>query len=289
MPRDDYEKPERHRTQDFLIMFNLVAMLMGIIVFAFSLYVKGNFTDGWSSVVSMQAVWVGVFGGLIMCGVSCLGCYAARKNKKSYLCWYLLAVLILMAFQIASTVVMFNYASAFQTLGQGFSGAISDPYAQSINNGILSTFMRCCSGCPPPPACNNPNVNSFWPGIQPYCNGTTSCAVPQICASNVDDNCFVYGPGQSLIRPTHTVDITLCSVLSGLQAGGYPIVGYADQGGCARGNPQVFKQSIATYVGPKLYFVGVIFAVITVIQSTVLFVGSYVLFCVSRAPDVEDD
>jgi len=117
LERED-EPPARHRTQDFLIMFNLVTMLLGIIVFAFSLYVKGNFAEaGWNAVLSMQAVWVGVFGGLIMCGVSCLGCYSAKKNKKSYLCWYLLCVIILLCLQIGATVTMFNYAGVFSIIG----------------------------------------------------------------------------------------------------------------------------------------------------------------------------
>lgn len=44
--REDDEPPPRHRTQDFLIMFNLVTLLLGIIVFAYALWVKNNFTDG---------------------------------------------------------------------------------------------------------------------------------------------------------------------------------------------------------------------------------------------------
>jgi len=181
----------------------------------------------------------------------------------------------------------------FQSLGKGESSYLTNSQQITANNVVLSAWLKCCTGCDPKkvPACNNPDATSYYVVTLSNCNGTVVCQTAPICPSSGGaTNCFVYPPGTvNQYRPSTNIDQSFCYLLSTISAAGSPIVGFADTGSCGGGDPGVFMTNISTYVGPKLYFVGVMFALITVIQSTVLFVGCFVLFCVSRPPSDEED
>jgi len=260
--------------------------------------VKENFADGWASVISLTAVWVGIFGGLGMIVISFLGCYAARKNKKMYLCCYLICVAVILALQIGAAVVMVNYSNAFKNAFSTPSSQLQDSADISVNNAVLSLYTKCCSGCPGLTAnvnqCNNPGA--YFPGVATYCynrpsplgTGLITCDQVSVCPTSGVSTSYCYQePSMPYLLPPVSIDQSLCSLMTTLDGATGPLVYYVDKGGCGGGSVSAFVTQVNAYFQPKLYLIGVAFGVIAVIQSIVIFVGIYVILCVSRKDEDE--
>jgi hypothetical protein len=296
-----------------------VMMILGFIVFGMSVYTKQTFTDRWSSVISTGAVWVGIFSGLFMILIAFLGCYSARKNKKMLLCLYLICVGGLLALQSAAAAVLINYSSRFRTVYSANSADLTNTDDVYVNNAVLSVYSICCGGCDSNvvmayngglKGCNRPDEN-YWTintnSLPRFCNTTRQmqeasrlkvtwqskpCSNTGPCVNPGDDNCWKYFDG-SVSRglypyPPVAIDRTFCTMLQELSQNGNPIVGYPQQGGCANGSPGAFFLAIDAYFSPKMYYAGVVFALIAAIQGTVLFVGFYVICFVSKKDVVGD-
>jgi len=298
------------RTSNFIIMFNVVTLILGAIMFGMAIYTKQNFTDRWANVLSTGAVWVGIFAGLFMMIISGLGCYAARKNKKSLLCLYLVCVAALLALQAAAAATLINYAQRFRNVSTQLSSGLTNGDDITVNNAVTSLFNYCCSGC------DNAAVLAFTGGaagcnaditVPRFCNTTRqvstadggnpswtkiSCDVPGPCTAGMD-NCWQINQGSiplgQLRYPPVAFDRTFCSLLMTLSDSGRPLVGYPQQGGCGQGRIQGFLSSVDSYFSPKMYYAGVVFALIAAVQGTVLIVGAYVICCVSRRDVIGDD
>jgi len=78
-------------------------------------------------------------------------------------------------------------------------------------------------------------------------------------------------------------------MLMSLSESGHPLVDYPQNGGCGNGKIAAFLTSVDTYFSPKMYYAGVVFAMIAAIQGTVLFVGFYVICFVSKRDVMGDD
>lgn len=278
-------------------------------MFGMAVYTKQNYTDRWSNVISTGAVWVGIFAGLFMVMVSFLGCYSARKNKKQLLCLYLCCVSGLLALQAAAAATLINYAQRFGSISSQLSSGLTNSDDITVNNAVLSLFNYCCAGCDnnavqaftsnagscspdctTPRFCNTSRQVSVSDGGNPSWTPVT-CTIPGPCLPGAD-KCWKINSGSiplgQLRYPPVAFDRTFCTVLMQLYDNGKPIVGFPQIGGCGNGQPAAFWNSIDTYFSPKMYYAGVVFALIAAVQSTVLFVGFYVIFCVSRR-DVMDD
>lgn len=281
-------------------------------MFGMAIYTKQNFTDKWSNVISTGAVWVGIFAGLFMMVISGLGCYSARKNKKSLLCAYLVCVCVLLILQGAAAGTLINYAQRFRTVSTQTSSGLTNGDDITVNNAVTSLYNYCCSGC------DNAAVSAFSNGatcastltLPRFCNTTRqliaadggnpswtakACDVPVPCLDGMD-NCWKINSGSiplnQLQYPPTPFDRTFCTMMTQLTESGSPIVGFPQQGGCGRGTIQGFLTTIDSFFSPKMYYAGVVFALIAAIQGTVLFVGAYVICCVSRRDvlgDGDDD
>jgi len=93
---------------------------------------------------------------------------------------------------------------------------------------------------------------------------------------------------------------------------GHGIVGDASTGACGGGDAGNFQRQIDSYFGPKIYFgvffhewrvisgrslksnisfankAGVIFSFIAAVQGTILLVGAYIIFFVSKKDIIDD-
>ena len=270
--------------------------ILGLIVFIMAVTIRNSF-DQWSALVSMSSVWVGLFSGLLLMALSLLGCYAAKKNKKTYLCMYLVGLAVVLAIQIGAAVVFIAYSNSFKFGLTNPSSTLTARADVDLNNAVLSAYIKCCSGCPS--GCNNPTTNSYYPGVHPYCYqrpappGSATqyivCDTPAACPSAGQASyCFKYLPGDALMRPTTYVDQTVCTMLSGLSTGAGPLVGYVDKGGCGGGSSAQFFVNMDSYFSPKVYLVGVAFAIIALIQSSIFFLGIYIIMCSSKNVDDDD-
>jgi hypothetical protein len=267
--------------------YNTVMAVLGIVVFSLGVYVNQNFAQSWKSLISMNAVWIAIFGGIIMICIAVLGCYAAKKNQKAYLCIYLVCVLVIVILLVAAAATTVDYSGALKRVNGIASSTITTRTDADLNNAVLSAFVKCCSGCPS--GCNNVGKDAYYPGVATFCyNQGIPCDKAVACRSTggtenpPQDNCFVYLSGDALVAPTHNIDQGLCSVMTGLKYGDLYLVGPAKTGGCGGGNIGQFKTNLEGYFTPKVYMVGVLLALIAVVQSTVIFVGVYVILFVSK-------
>lgn len=278
-------------------------------MFGMSIYIKQTFSDqGWSAVFSTGAVWVGIFAGLFMVIVSFLGCYAARKNKKMLLCWYLICVGALFAIQVAAAALLIGYANSFTALSSPSATKSADIATTNdayVNNALLSLYTICCSGCPVAgiTAFSGGQVKTCYagyPSTYAVCpnagTASSTCIYSSPCTAAGQNNCWAYGPSNyvynqngGLSFPPVKMDPTFCAVLKGVSTSGKPLVGAPSVGGCGGGNPGAFRSNINDYFGPKLYFAGVVFALIAVIQGSVIFVCVYVICFVSKRDVTGDD
>jgi hypothetical protein len=274
-------------------------------MFGMAVYTKQNYSDRWANVLSTGAVWIGIFAGLFMMIISGLGCYAARKNKKSLLCLYMFCVAILLTLQAAAAATLINYATRFRTVASQTSSGLTNSDDIYVNNAVLSLFNYCCAGC------DNQKVQTFTGGalascnngqisLPRFCNQTRQVSVPdggnpswQPIQCNTpapclpgQDKCWVMNAGNvplgQLLYPPVFFDRTFCSLLMTLSDGGVPLVGFPQLGGCGHGMVQNFINSIDSYFSPRMYYSGVVFALIAAVQGSVLFIGAYVICCVSR-------
>jgi hypothetical protein len=296
------------RTSNFIIMFNVVTLILGAIVFGMAVYTKQNFTDRWSMVLSTGAVWIGIFSGLFMMMISFLGCYAARKNKKALLCVYLICVCVILALQSGAAAVLINYAGRFRTVSTQVSDTLVVGDDIAVNNAVLSVFNYCCSGC------DDAAVQAFTGSATGcsvstprFCNTTRqmeeatrlgrtwspiTCDNPIPCAAGAD-NCWKINDGSiprgQLKYPPVSIDRTFCTLLMTISESGKPLVDFPQNGGCGNGKVAGFLNAVDSYFSPKMYYAGVVFALIAAIQGSVLVVGFYVICFVSKRDVMGDD
>merc|ERR1711916_415229 len=124
--------------------------------------------------------------------VSLMGCYGANERKAFYLGCYALFLFLLIVVRAVGAYFMFTYIGTIQAIDGAVSATISDVLAQQINNGVLSSYTKCCSGCSTAGAC------------------TREAAVEAI--GNSTANC----PGNSCIAvetPPFILDTAVCTAL----------------------------------------------------------------------------
>jgi len=248
--------------------------------------------------------------------ISFLGCYAARKNKKILLCWYLICVSLLLTLQSLAAAYLVNYSQSFQGIITQPSGSLTNGADVFVNNAVLSVYTRCCSGC------DNSQVSAYTGGDPMTCNNlgstfitlnngyvhvrcnvtkqaqaypqlpTITCEFPGPCLSTTQSYCWKYFDGpvprSNFNYPPEYIDPTFCSLLAQLQQSGHPLVGFPQSGGCGGGKISSFISDVDNYFSPKMYLIGVVFALIAAVQGSVIFVGLYIICFVSRK-DIDGD
>ncbi|KAH9251050.1 hypothetical protein BASA81_011110 [Batrachochytrium salamandrivorans] len=297
----------------FVVGFNILLFIVGCVVFGMSIAMKQTFQDaGWGVLISTGAIGLGIFIGLFMILTSVLGCYAARKNRKRTLCCYLILVCFLLILQIAASAALIGYGNRFSTVFSVPSSTLASSDDQFLNNALLSVFSKCCSGC------DNVKVSEYTSGVVTTCNmlsapgddfvaknngwtgnlcnttlqqgaypsqPTITCEVPSPCTSTNTDNCWVYAQGthpSTNAYPPFYVDNAFCTLLSGVQVLGSPVVGYPQIHGCGRGTVREFVSSMTSYFVPKMNSGGIVFAFIAVLMCAALLAGLYIVMCVTR-------
>src|SRR5690242_5969988 len=115
----------------------------------FGIYAAVTFQEGWDTFVTLSAVYAGIAAGVVMVLVSFLGCAAASKNQNKGIvfCYFLLVSLIL-GLQVGAAVVIMQYSGFIADQNGLVSSELISSGSFALNNGILSTYTACCSGCP---------------------------------------------------------------------------------------------------------------------------------------------
>lgn len=257
---------------------------MGVSMIIASSYARAQMSsDSWGNLVNAQvAAGLGIATGLFTLVLSVFGCVGAAAKQKRMLCCYLCGLFIVLIFQIAAAGTMGLYANALSYRDErgvnASSASLTFPPDVAVNNGVLSVFVKCCTGCPGA-ICNNPTPNSFSNVTLPYCVGNNTCQTILPCGANSGRKCFVYPTGQQPIVPPVYVPDSLCSGLTSVWVGNRYVVGPAPQGSCGGGDPVQFMQDMDTIVGYSLDGVAGFFTFVAVIEGFALVAGLYLVFC----------
>lgn len=260
---------------------NTVTLALGAAMLGCGIYVLVNFGAGWDTVISVSAVYAGIAAGVIMLIVSLLGCAAAQKNQNKCLVFtYAVLVCIALALQIGAAVVVYDYSNILAGNDTLISGELTQQVDISVNNGLLSAFAACCSGCP---SCNN--AAAFYNQTLPNCDSTEiTCDQVAPCTSTEDTVCYVYGVNatQPVPVPPTKIDIGMCTVLADLTQNGTKIVGPVDEGSCGAGSAAQFVQNFNDYFSASFKWLAISFAVLAGLQFLVIVASLTIMCCSSR-------
>jgi hypothetical protein len=218
--------------------------------------------------------------------VSFLGCAAAKKNQsKTLVCCYLLFVTAILGLQIAAAVLAMQYYGVINESQGLASNDLINSLSIELNNGILSTYTACCTGCPSnaSPACNNAAA-FFANTTNPNCVGqSVTCSQVQVCGNAVTNDCYVFAPAATVKVPPVQVDLGLCTLFTSLtDTNNTALVGPAGSGSCGKGNPATFQTNVELYFSSRFYWVAVAFCIIAGIQLLVVLLSTYILCCITR-------
>ena len=239
-----------------------------------------------SAFTALNTVYItmGVGGVLFLIGL--LGCFASFQTKRrhyGFLWIYTFFVLLAFAAQIASTVLVAEYAGYIQTQNSVISSGLTNSIDISLNDAILSSYTACCIGCPSgmSPRCTDPQP--FYNKSLDFCiSGNVSvCAPVQICPSNNPNvaGCFV----ETSNYPPIQIDPGICTIFESLTNGSVPIVGSAITGACGGGNPVTYQHSVSAYFSSKVVYVIIGFSVLAALQGINLFLSVCAL-CFEKRP-----
>jgi len=273
----------------FLILLNFCTLLLGCFLLGISIYLRVQFATGWETIVSLNAVYVGMAAGAIMIIISILGCVVANNVNKQLDCCYLLLVFIVFALTIACAVLANNYKGAMQMVAVTPSYSLTAAPQITLNNGLLSMYTACCSGCTDPSVCNN--VNAYYNGtIGANCLGPSNVTITNVCTTVTECpatavpstplSCYVIPAATTNpMLPTDLIDISICTTLASLYSNATtPLVGPAAKGSCGAGDPTTFKVDVNNWFADKWYWISIAMAVICGIEFLII-VSTVIILC----------
>ncbi|KAH9255590.1 hypothetical protein BASA81_006420 [Batrachochytrium salamandrivorans] len=248
-------------------------------------YVAASFSNGWESLISINAVYAGIAAGALLIIVSMIGCCAAKKDQNKCLVFvYAVLIIAALAIQIAAAVIVFDYSNALAGSENWVSGSLTDSTQVSINNGVLSSFTACCSGCPTGGVCNN--AQAFFNHTLENCQSNTiTCSQVPICATGTSSDCFVYPPStpaNKLLNPSTYIDAGVCTILSDLTQNGTKLVGSVDVGSCGGGNAGQYLNNVNEYFSSNFKWLAIAFAVLAGIEFLIIVCTLVIMCCSSR-------
>lgn len=274
-------------SQNFIYVVNVFTLLIGCAMLGFSIYLWSQIDQGWGTYVPLNYIGIGIAAGILMIGISFLGCVAARNHWKRIMLCYLIFVVGIFALEVAMAVFAYQYWGFVGDQNLHISSDYITRASVDINNGVLSTYTDCCRGCPIEDGCNNdagqPYANITMPPCTDQgfnCSAVTKCSA----AANVTDACYVYLVGDADLVPPYRIANSFCGFLTGAIVNGSALVGNVSTGGCGGGVPEVFRQNINTYFSSRLYWVAIGFIVIAVIQALLIVASAYIVFCEKNHP-----
>jgi len=266
--------------RDFMILVDIITFLLGCAILGVAIYVVISYSY-FQVLVSINTVYISMGVGAALMLVACLGCVARQRGHKGLLCLYLFIVTGALAAQIASVVLVSEYAGVIKDQGILVSGGITTSVDKELNNAILSTYVSCCLGCSAIAQTNCNNQQEYFNNSIGFCSvsGVTVCSAVPTC-SGTDPNqegCFI-SPG-TLIPPV-SPDKGICTTFQTLNFNGsIPIVGPQVSGSCGGGSPQAYIKSFVTYFNTVFYWFIVGFGILCGIQALNLLAAIYLLSC----------
>jgi len=177
--------------------------------------------------------------------------------------------------------------------------------AIQINNGVLSIYATCCSGCPDS-ICDETVANEFTSLIcetpeSATAAFSTNCTLVETCAAapgaeacyqSVEEGVNLTTVPPEAIAPGVCVSLQETEFLSSNTTLGFttsPIVGvFANDpksSSCGRGDPFLFRSNMYEFAAGYAQTVMIIFAVIAGIQFFVFLAGCYVVCCAAKDDD----
>mmetsp|Transcript_28609 Transcript_28609/g.58471 ORF Transcript_28609/g.58471 Transcript_28609/m.58471 type:complete len:297 (+) Transcript_28609:81-971(+) len=286
---------------NIVIAYNVLTALMGLAIMGGSIYAWVTYNaNGFDALVSMATIYVALAVGTMVFLMSFMGCYAAKNDKRALLIIYLFFLFLILLIEIAGAVVFAMFAGRLDANNSlTSSSTVEDAVAETairVNNGALSIYATCCSGCGAD-VCKTELTNDF---TVTAC-GTTSdpfasnCTVVETCVAQPGAQACYQSTeaGQNLtsvpptdIAPAVCATLTETSFTPENNTFAYdasPLVGAfasnAKSSSCGRGDPFVFRNNMYEYAAGYATTVMIIFAVFAGLQFLVFLAGCYVVCC----------
>lgn len=238
-----------------IMAFNVLLFVMGVVVLALSIAMSVMFQrDGWTAVISAQAIGLSVFAGVLMVLTSIGGCYSAKRKNRNVLCVNLFCITILFIVLMIAGSMLIRYAVVAQNQVDLQSVDLTAEDDKFMNNALISVYSKCCSGCNSvdvalytnslTPTCNMMSFveagddfeqeNNGWTAVR--CNATMQtqkfpghpvvlCENPGPCLASPQnvDNCWIYPENADRAKekfPPQYIDKGFCNTLTTLTVNG---------------------------------------------------------------------
>jgi hypothetical protein len=268
--------------------------------------------------IDSTSIWVLGGVGLIMMLISGFGCCAAYKDSNKWLRIYACLLLVVFAIQIAGAYLVGVYINRLDSAANGpASSGIEGSVGESINNAVLSAYVRCCTGCMDigdeldvdvPGNCDNGDLidgsglsdlgerfligsGNEDPTFEGNCadNGGIDCFVgrcAQEAGAGSELNCFVWTGGDNAKNaievPTNSLSDALCDYLADRDnKDGNALVGPMSDGSCGGGNATQFRIEVNKYAeGMFAWFFA--FAIFAAVVQFFLFFATLWASCTDK-------
>ena len=283
----------------FIVFFNVLTGIIGLAIVGGSSYVWATYNkNGFDALLAMSTVYIGVAAGVGPFLFSFMGCYGAYANKKSLLFFYLFLLFVILALEIAVAVLFGIYSGQISENSKLSSNSAVESantvFAVTVNNGVVSTYTYCCSGCGTPPCAPVAVSNDFTVG---NCNNTVSfpnnCEVAETCADAPSaPACYQSTDNVApTVVPTLEVAPAVCLALTNVKFTPTnntmslvesPLVGpftTATSASCGRGSVAQFRTDMYDVAAQYGQTMIIVFSVLAAVQALVLGCGTYIVCC----------
>lgn len=253
-----------------LIGLNSLFFILGAAMFAGGIYLQVEGAK-YAGLYDSTAVWMLGGAGLGILLVSLMGCYGANERKAFYLGCYALLLFLLIVVQAVGAYFMFTYIGTIQAIDSGaVSSAISDVLAQQINNGVLSSYTKCCSGCSTAGACTREAAVEAIGNSTANCPASACTAVEACPETNPPAACFVFLDGDTVETPPFILDTAVCTALQTITYNETLLVGPAADGSCGGGVPKNYQNAVNGWAASQFGWFVVAGAVLAALQLLLL-------------------
>lgn len=246
----------------------------------FAAYARVHF-GYFEQIINLNTIYITVVVGVALIFVAALGCFASQKGHKCLLFVYLVIVFSALIAQIASAILVGQYLGKINDVPN--TGYITDVFSIQVNNGILSTFTACCTGCPDSPVdttvCQVGMTAPYYSRPLANCNSTLgqpACKYVRKCdVGYSNSSCFA---GTVTQVPPLNPDGAFCATFAAFSVNNRTIVGPYSTGSCGGGSPSAYMSTVVSYINSQYRYIIIAFSVLCGLQA-LNFLASFYLVC----------
>jgi len=278
-------------TKKYLLCVNFLTGLIGMAIMGGSIWGLVKFDSDFKELeyelIDESALYFMLGGGILVFLISFLGCAGTQLEKPNFLCAYIFFLLVGIGLQAG---MLFAWSSFMGTLDES-SSRTREAAAQSgkveMIDGLLSTYVTCCSGCEDKTICQDLDGGEKnlprLPENDPYCP-VGKCDLPKRCNDSLVDADVSYEAGcfvEAEDFPPYDISNAVCQALTKLENpkdSSQKLVGYANNSySCGGGSPEKWMENVYGWLDDKGTVLNIMTGILVGIQVIALLFAAFTM------------